>query len=111
MAMKLKLIFMLIPIFAIFGCNDKGDPSVAEVEKLIQQNLKPGDPDAKVVDLLNRSGFPYNFNEFELRYESYMPKSQTTDFNGMESVIGIDIYVNKDRSFKRAEVRKVFTYL
>lgn len=111
MAMQLKLIFILIPLFAIFGCSDKGDPSVAEVEALIQKNLIPGDSGEKIVELLNRRGFPYNFNEFELRYESYAPKSQATNSKGVKSVIAIDIYVNKDRSFKRAEVRKVFTYL
>jgi hypothetical protein len=111
MAMKLKPLVVLIPLFAICGCNHKGVPSVAEVEHLIQHNLKPGDPDAKVIALLNQSDFPYSFNEFELRYESHVPKSRATDFKGMKSVIGIDIYVNEDRSFKRAEVRKVFTYL
>jgi hypothetical protein len=84
---------------------------VADIEQLIQQNLKPGDPDAKIVEFLKRNGFPYNFNEFEHRYESGVPKSEETDSKGVKSVITINIYVNDNRSFKKAEVRKAYTYL
>jgi len=84
---------------------------VSDVERMIQQNLKPNDPDAKIVEFLTQSSFPYNFNEFEHRYESYVPKSQNTDSKGMGSVIGIDIYVNEDRSFKKVMVETVYTYL
>ncbi len=108
--LKMMLI-MLLPALAVFGCHEKDREAVAQVEQLIQQNLKPGDPATKIEEFLKQHGFPYNFNEFEHRYETGVPASRKTDSKGVESVITINIYVNPDRSFQRAEVRTTNTYL
>lgn len=108
-ALKLKAMLMLL--LAVFGCGNSGSYSVRNVERLIEQNLKPGDPDRQIVEFFKRNGFPYSFNNFERRYQSYVPKSEQIDSRGVKSVITIDIYVNEDRSFKRVEVRKAYTYL
>lgn len=102
---------MLIPLLAIFGCQDKDKAAVAEVEKLIQQNLKPGDSDAKIVEFFKQNQFPYSFDNFNHRYQSGVPKSEKTDAKGVKSAIAIYIYVNQDRSFQKAEVQMVYTYL
>jgi hypothetical protein len=111
MPLRLKIICMLIPLLAIFGCQDKDKAAVTEVEKLILQNLKPGDPDAKIVEFFKQNKFPYSFDDFNHRYQSGVPSSEKTDSKGVKSVIAIYIYVNQDRSFQKAEVQMVYTYL
>jgi hypothetical protein len=111
MARTLKIILMLLPLLAMFGCQDKDKAAVAEVEKLIQQNLKPGDPSAKIEAFFKQHDLPYGFDGLNQRYQSRVPSSEKTDSKGVKSSIGMYIYVNKDRSFQKAEVRMDYTYL
>jgi hypothetical protein len=111
MSLTLRIILLLLPFLAMVSCYGKESPSVADIEKLIQQNLKPGDPADKIETFLKQNGFPYNFDAFAHRYESSVPKSESTDAKGVKSVITINIYVNEDRTFQKAEVRTVYTYL
>jgi hypothetical protein len=101
------IVLMLFPLLAMYGCQDKDKAAVADMEGLIQQNLKPGDPAAKIEAFFKQHNLPYGFDRFNQRYES------TMDLPGrkIESVVTIYIYVNEDRSFKRAEVRMSYTYL
>lgn len=102
---------MLLPLLAIFGCNDKDRVAVAEMEKLIHQNLKLGDPAAKIEEFFKQNKLPYDFDRFDQMYQCRIPASEKTDGKGVQSVILIHIYVSEDRSFKKAEVRVSYTYL
>jgi len=85
--------------------------SVRRIEELIERSLQPGDPAAKIEGFLKENGFTYAFNRFDLRYEARAPGSETKEPNGVPSVIIVDLYLNPDHSFKRSEVRKVYTHL
>ena len=112
MAKTLKIAFMLLlPLFAIIGCNGKDRTTVAEFESLIQRNLKPGDPAAKIEEFFKQNKLPYDFDRFGQMYQCRVPSSEKTDSKGVESVILIHNYVNEDRSFKKAEDRMSYTYL
>ena len=110
MARAIKIILILILLLAMFGCKDKDREAVAEVDRLIHQNLKPGDPSLKIEAFFKQRNFSYSFDNFNHRYQGGLPSSEKTDKKGVESVIAIYIYVNEDRSFKEAEVRMVYTY-
>jgi hypothetical protein len=110
MPLKLKIISAVISLFAIFGCHtDKAE--VTKIQELIQQNLKPGDSDTKIVEFLKQNGFTYSFFDYMNRYECLVPKSENTDWKGVRGVIQMYIYVKADRTFNRAEVTMVYTYL
>jgi hypothetical protein len=112
MAKTLMMIsLMLLFPLAMFGCHDKDRDAVAEVQKLIQQNLKPGDSQAKIEAFFKENKLPYDFDRFNQLYLSGIPSSRKTDSKGVESVITIKIYVNQDRSFQKADVRMSYTYL
>ena len=110
MPRTLKMILiMLIPALAVFGCHDKDREAVAQIQQLIQQNLKPGDPAAKIEAFLQAKKIPYGFDGFAKRYQCRVPSSARTDARGVESVVLIYIYVNADHSFQRAEVEAGYT--
>ena len=101
---------MLLSLLAMFGCKDKGRETVAEMQTLIHQNLKPGDSEAKIEGFLKQNRIPYDFDAFNHRFQSRVPSSEKTNWIGIESVVMIHIYVNEDRTFKNADVRMVYTW-
>jgi hypothetical protein len=111
MAKTLKItLLMLLTMLAVFGCHDQNRQdreAVADMEKLIQQNLKPGDPDAKIEAFFKQHNLSYAFDRFNQGYESGVRLKDRK----IESVVTICIYVNPDRSFNKAEVRMSYTYL
>jgi hypothetical protein len=84
---------------------------MTDIEQQIERNLKYGDSDAKILAFFQQNGLPYNFNKYERRYESGLPKSEDVDSKGVKSVVIINIYVNDNGSFKSAEIKKIYTYL
>jgi hypothetical protein len=98
---------MLFPLLAMFGCKDKDKAAVADMERLIQLNLKPGDPDTKIETFFRQHKLPYGFDRFGQGYQATM----TLEGRAIESVVTIYVYVNGDHSFKRAEVRMSYTSL
>jgi len=110
MAKTLIIALMLLPLLAMFGCQDKDRAAVAEVQKLFDQNLKPGDPDSKIVALFKQHNIPYDFDRFGFGYQSTIPASRKTDWKGVESVITIYVHLNQDRSFKSVDVRMSYTW-
>jgi hypothetical protein len=53
-------------------------------------------------------GLPYEFDPYQLRYQSSWPSPRTDAI--VKSDYAIWIYVNEDASFKKAVVEEVFTY-
>jgi hypothetical protein len=84
-------------------------PSVVEVRQHIDANLKPGDPESKVVAFLKQSGWLFGWDRFNRRYQATYGKT-SKNIIGVERGIGIYIYLNDDRSYLRAEVENVYTY-
>jgi hypothetical protein len=110
MAPIFKILFLALPLFAVVACRGDG-VAVVDIEKLIHQNLKLADPDAKIVKFFEQNKFPYSFDQFNQRYQAAVPSSRKRNFIGVESAIEIYIAVDKNRSFLSARVEKSYTYL
>jgi len=86
------------------------DRAVHQAESSINQALHAGDSDAKIEAFLRRRGWPFDFDPFNWRYQSRVPGSERPSIIGDSEVI-LYIYVAQDRSFQKAEVRRVYTSL
>jgi hypothetical protein len=106
----LMIVLFASSLFALSACHAR-EVGAADLQKLIQQSLKPGDSGAEIVRFFEEHKLPYDFDLVNQRYESVVPASQQRNIIGVKSAISIYIYVNKDRSFQRAEVEKFYTYI
>jgi hypothetical protein len=102
-------IFVTLAVIALVELSSCSSlPSTAEVRQQIEANLKPGDPESKVVAYLNQAGFHPVW--FVNRYQCSYPRTATS-IVGEKTNIVIYVYLNEDRSFKKAEAENIYTYL
>lgn len=92
-------------IFFCSGCN--GDVmSKADIEKVISENLKPGNENQKIIEFFESQSWVFGFDRHQSRYQARNPEE-----DGRSGFLGgyqIYIYVNDNKEFVRAEVEKVF---
>ena len=105
--MKPQFISVLV-VFALlgFGSCKSELPSVGEIQKTFDASLRSGDPDAKIVDVLKRVGWPYQYDPINQRYATRYPRT-TRSLIGIETSIAVWIFVNKDRSVNHIQVEEI----
>jgi len=82
--------------------------SVKELENLINDNLKPGDPAEKIEAFLGAQGWPYSYDDLVRRYQSHYPDGDVNKPYLIKAV-AIWIYVDESKSFQRVVVEEVYT--
>jgi len=97
--------------FGVCCAARANDTTVQKLQLLINQSLHPGDSTQKIEAFLREYKLPFDFDPFNSRYQSRVPNSETKSIIGVEGVVIVYIYVAKDRSFQKAEVRRIYTYL
>jgi hypothetical protein len=99
---RIHAAFLIALLVGLAACKD-GMPSVAEIQQRVDASLKPGDSESKIIEVLKKTGWPYQFNDIENIYETAYPKT-TKNILGIETSLRIRIFVNKDRSFNHAVI-------
>lgn len=110
--MKLLLPHLILFSISLFnGCsNTENFMTINELESLINSHLSPGDSHEKIEKFLREQGFPFGYDRFRKRYYSEYPPARKKYKSGMEETVAVDIYVDDDKTFKDAVVRKLYTY-
>jgi len=109
MKSRLVAILAIASIFGVGSCKNEM-PSVAELQKTFDEDLRPGDPEAKIVDVLKRSGWSFYFDPINRRYATSYPKTSKSII-GVETGIAVWIFVNNDRSVNHVEVVEINGWL
>lgn len=81
-----------------------------QIEKLINQNLKPGDSESKIVIFFESQGWLYEYDKYSERFQAKSPGTLTNYFI-FEKGIQIYIYLDENMLFKKAEVIEVYSSL
>ncbi len=102
---------MLGLVLVVTGCANKSEVAADRLRAAIGRDLKPGDSEERIVEFMKRNGCTGGFDKFAKRYLCKLSQSKSTSAIGVESEVFADIYVNADRSFIRADVKVLNTYL
>lgn len=81
-----------------------------ELETLINKNLSAGDSHEQIESFFKANGFGFDYDRFNKRYQSGYPPARNKDSLGVQEDVVIYVYVNDDKTFKKAIVEKVYTY-
>jgi len=111
--MKLKLYIIIISILFIFlnGCQNEKILKKEQVEKIINENLKSGDPENRIINFLDAQKWLYEFDSCQKRYQILCPNCEKKRYILTARQIYIYIYIDTENSnsFKYAEVLHIYT--
>lgn len=106
------LIIILSPLlfFGCIGCSVLSDNIYKKnTEKLINQNLKPGDPEEKIIKFMKSQGWNYSYDDFSNCFQISDPKNKIKKIFISDTFREINIYVDKSKSFVKGEVQIIVT--
>jgi hypothetical protein len=101
--MSKKFLFIILISLSILGCSYRDKIYVEKPNKLINENLKPGDPEKKIIAFMVSQGWIYHYDQYNMRFSGSDTKVKEPKFRLFKTGYGIYIYVDKTKSFVRGE--------
>jgi len=103
--------FFFICIILLNGCYINKGLTKDQIEKIINENLKYGDPETEIINFLDTQKWGYSYDTSLKRYQVRCPISEKKRYILSTREIFIDIYVDseKSNSFKYADVIYLYT--
>jgi hypothetical protein len=97
---------VLVVALVLWGFNgDCMKPKTAEIRGHLDRELKVGDSHEKVEEVLTKAGIPYQYDQFQNRYQSTVFDQQC----GPYDAISIYVYFDPSGRMSRIEVRETYT--
>lgn len=103
------MFFILVALTLSTGCSANMVTS-KKIEKLISENLEPGDPFDTIEEFLRGQNLSFTYDRFSSRYSSIIRDPAWYKPKGYHSIV-IHIYVDENKAFQRAEVRDSYTLI
>src|SRR5262249_959354 len=94
------------------ACSDQSvssdPPTVSQVSKQLDAELRSGDSEERIKQVLGRIGVQYSYNKIVNSLEGTMPRSRRV-VNGVKGVVFVRVYLNQDHTYSRLAVNEMLT--
>jgi hypothetical protein len=105
MAKAIITVVLTACVLIIAACLIKQPALVRQLETDIRQQLPPGAPERNIISFMNNHGLFYVYDDVRMCFQASSAASRQKSWFGMESVVALNVFVNKDKTVSRTEVQ------